>query len=398
MCLLVECHVELSEIFNSYFDMTDVRLVFDTDTAGHHVEYIHHIYMKILEKTDHSYIIVVPEDFKLRESQYIWPKVNNIVFEYIPQDVVDKANSSSIYVSSFRRTKLLLHYVRKFSATHVLLITLIKFIPFLPFAISKKINIYGIIYKLYLYEWNDYSVIRKFFEIFKYKVMSYDNCIKKIFILNDSSSAARLNALYHVDKFLFLADPFNADNYKPINIRSRLEIPADNSVFLHAGAMNRRKGTLMLLNSILHIPQHQRRNMTFVIAGAIQEDIKEEFERLFNIVKDKCQIVLFNEYCSKSFMADLFESCDCIVLPYEVTAQSSGLIGYAAHYRKPVIGPNTGLVGKLIRKYRLGIHLKEITPESLAITISNFKPYLLNTDYCSYATIGKFQNQICSYF
>ena len=377
--------------------MTDVRLVFDTDTAGHHVEYIHHIYMKILEKTDNSYIIVVPEDFKLCEAQYIWPKAKHILFEFIPQDVVDKANSSSMYVSSFRRTKLLSHYVKRFGATHVLLITLIKFIPFLPFVISKKINVYGIIYKLYLYEWKDYSVIRKLLEMFKYQVLSYNNCIKKVFVLNDSSSAARLNALYRVDKFVFLADPFNDDNYKPRNIRGELGIPAENLVFLHAGAMNRRKGTLTFLNSILQIPQEKRKKMTFVIAGAIQADIKEEFERLFNIVKNKCQIVLYNEYCSNSFMADLFESSDCIVLPYEVTAQSSGLIGYAAHFRKPVIGPKTGLVGKLIRKYRLGIQPDEMNPVNLSVAISHFTPYLLDTDYCSYATIGKFQKQICSY-
>ncbi len=378
--------------------MTDVRLVFDTDTAGHHVEYIHHIYMKILENTDSSYIIVVPEDFKSRESQYAWPKANHILFEYIPQDVVDKANSSSIYVSSFRRTKLLSHYVNKFSATHVFLITLIKFIPFLPFAISKKVNVYGIIYKLYLYEWKEYSVIRKLLEIFKYKVLSYDNCIKKVFVLNDSSSAARLNALYHVDKYVFLTDPFNADDYIPTNIRRNLGIPAENFVFLHAGAMNRRKGTLTLLNSILHISQYQRQRMTFVIAGAIQEDIKEEFEHLYDIVQDKCQIILYNEYCSKSFMADLFESCDCIVLPYEVTAQSSGLIGYAAHFHKPVIGPKSGLIGKLIRKYRLGIQLEEMNPETLSVAMSSFTPYLLDTDYCNFATISRFQDQICSYF
>ena len=124
---------------------------------------------------------------------------------------------------------------------------------------------------------------------------------------------------------------------------------------------------------------------------------RRERDGLLDIVKNKCQIVLYNEYCSKSFMADLFESSDCIVLPYEVTAQSSGLIGYAAHFRKPVIGPKTGLVGKLIRKYRLGIQPDDINPETLSMAISHFTPYLLDTDYCSYATIGKFQNQICSY-
>lgn len=42
-------------------------------------------------------------------------------------------------------------------------------------------------------------------------------------------------------------------------------------------------------------------------------------------------------------------------MPYHLTSLSSGVFGYAAVFNKPVIGPDNGLIGKLIQKYELGI-------------------------------------------
>ena len=41
-------------------------------------------------------------------------------------------------------------------------------------------------------------------------------------------------------------------------------------------------------------------------------------------------------------------------MPYHITNLSSGVIGYAALFGKPVIGPSKGLLGHLINKYQLG--------------------------------------------
>ena len=41
-------------------------------------------------------------------------------------------------------------------------------------------------------------------------------------------------------------------------------------------------------------------------------------------------------------------------MPYQITKLSSGVLGYAAVFRKPVIGPSDGLIGNLIRENGLG--------------------------------------------
>ena len=54
-----------------------------------------------------------------------------------------------------------------------------------------------------------------------------------------------------------------------------------------------------------------------------------------------------------------------LLAPYNGTAQSSGIIAYAAHYRKPVIVPDEGLLGRLVKRYELGRADKNLTAKKL---------------------------------
>jgi hypothetical protein len=55
------------------------------------------------------------------------------------------------------------------------------------------------------------------------------------------------------------------------------------------------------------------------------------------------------------------------LIPYKATAQSSGVLGYAAQFKRPVVAPNEKLLGKLVRKYHLGYTLKSSNSEDIAI-------------------------------
>lgn len=378
--------------------MIQLRMLFEPDISGHHIEYIHHIYVMARSKSECRYIFVVPENFDICNTQYNWPEANNIEFDYIPISDIDRLKGCNLVKSSYRHSKLLSRYVNKFKVSHVFLISLIFYIPFLPFLVSKKVNVIGILYKIYLYEWNSYSWHRKALEILKYKTISFNNCIKTVFVLNDSPSAELFNKLYKTNKFNFLIDPYNNFSYAPHDLRKEMGIPDNKQVFIHMGAMNMRKGTLTILKSIALMSQKERDKFALVIAGVVRSEIKKEFYELYNFLKDSCQIIVYDEFCSREFMSDLCFTCDCMLIPYGVTAQSSGLIGYAAYYHKPVIGPGSGLVGKLIRTYRLGTHIKDVNPNSLAKAMTDFESYRTDSPYCEYATIDKFQKQISAYF
>ena len=73
------------------------KMLFETMLSGHRMEYIHHLYMEMLNHTDDQFEIVVAEDFNKRKSDYEWPSSENISFDFIPQDVADDANGGNMY-------------------------------------------------------------------------------------------------------------------------------------------------------------------------------------------------------------------------------------------------------------------------------------------------------------
>lgn len=375
-----------------------MKLLFDYRTKGHHIEYLHHLYMMMVENKKENYMIVVPEDFNERGKEYNWPESENVKFDFIPIEQSEKLENAFFLKNAIRKTSLLKMYIRKYRPTDVFLISLIGFMPLLPLMISNKVHIVGIIYKIYLYEWKRYSLIRKCQEIFKYKLITRNNCITTVFILNDKPAAVLLNRLYNTSKFRYLVDPYNFTDYVPRNILKALNVPTGNKVFLHFGSMNRRKGSLKILKALSLIPKEKKENLTVIVAGIIQNDIRKEFYELLEDVKKTSQILVYDEFCSTEFIEDLCESCNFILLPYGVTAQSSGLIAYSAYFRKPVIGPSQGLLGKLIRRYNLGIQLDEMSPQIIAETMVNVIPYSTKSNYSNESTIGHFVDQINKYF
>ena len=72
--------------------------------------------------------------------------------------------------------------------------------------------------------------------------------------------------------------------------------------------------------------------------------------------------------------------------------------GHAANYGTPVIGPSQGLVGKLIRRNKLGIALNIITPSALAEAMLGAEPYGLITDYKNQITVPRFLDSLFLYF
>lgn len=352
----------------------------------------------MLQYPYNKYVIVVPEDFINKKDLYDWPSAEHISFDFIDADIVAQTNKGNLLQASYKRSKLLKEYVEKYSAVNVFLIVLMAFVPCLPFVIPKSVSVSGIIYKLYLYNWKELSPIAKLVEILKYKIITANNCIQTAFTLNDSSAAATLNRLYKTKKFKFLADPYNETNYHPKNILADLGVGIDKTVFLHFGGLSRRKGTLKILEAIKLIPKDRQKEFVFIFAGSVYDDIKSEFYNLLEEVKSKAYIIVFDEFCSNELLCDLCYSCDAVLMPYSRTSQSSGALGYAAWNEKPVIGPASGLLGKLIRKNRLGKGLEEMSSQHIAASIINFKKKKIQSKYKENIRLEHFVVQIFNAF
>lgn len=374
-----------------------IKMLFETNLKGHRMEYIHHIYMGMVEHPEDDYVIVVPGDFQQKRNLYNWPSANHIRFIYMP-NLSKYKEETGAFRQSIRRVRYLRKYVKQEKVDAVFLNVLMAYIPAIGLLLPHGVSVSGIIYKIYLYRWKASSWKMRVQDVIKYLALRYSPCVKNIFILNDSPSAVYLNKLYRTDKFKFITDPYNALDYTPRSVRAELGLNNDDMLFLHFGGLNRRKGTLDILEAIALLPEEKRRKSVFVFAGKVYEPIKEEFYSLLHNLPSDSRAIVYDRFCPNEQLADLCSSSDYILMPYRSTSQSSGLLGYAAHFGTPVIGPNEGLIGKLIRKNHLGLQIMSNTPQNIADAICDAKPYSLQSDYKNQISIARFQREIFEHF
>lgn len=363
------------------------KIVFDFQLDGHNLEYIHHLYIGATKDVENDYVFALPYEFKEESKVLQWPESSNITFEYF--DIQKIFMKSDIY-TSLKSCIYLRELLKITQADEIILIWMMNVIPFLPFYIPSKIKVSGIIYRIYLYTWKQSSFRSKLENLIKYFVLSYSRCISKVYILNDMGSANILNRVWHTNKYKYLADPyigFSSDDVK--NVRQELNIPEKNIVCLHPGAMSLRKGTMKIIEMIENASAEELSPYTFIFAGCVGKDIKDDFYKRVSLLKEKAHIIVKDAFLPFEEIGSLVYSSDKILLPYNLVDMSSGSIAYAAQFRKPVYVPCTGLLSKLVKRYKIGKTIKDFSNiEYLKDTIN------INSNYCKDHTVNIFINQI----
>lgn len=371
-------------------------LVFTTDCKGHHLEYLHHYYDYALGDVENKYVFCVSKDFHDVKSTYSWQEADNILFEFIEDEDLDKCINGgngffNIIKLSFAKSKYLKKKCKEHKIDVVHTIMLMEYLPALPFILPSRIDFRGIIYRIALND-KTLSFRAKMIERIKYSLLVNSFLFKNIYVLNDKESIDKLNEYYHTTKFRFLPDPFPVME-KPDDVREQLNIPKTNKIFLHFGGLGRRKGTLLIAHAISKIKD--ARNLTFIFAGRISKDCDEEFFQILETINNGSQILVCNEFCTYEFLNSLAYTTDYMLIPYDNVNQSSGVLGYAAQYDKPVIGPNAGLLGNLIRKYKLGKLIRyPVMVEDLVESILSYDNITTvdGTKYRKENSIRNFQN------
>ena len=363
-------------------------LIFDTVLSGHHLEYLHHIYEGASRDKNRQYVFVLPDSFNTVKEKYAWTDTGNCIFDFINKKDVDRCNDRRRLISSYYLSITLRSYSLKHGAKRVFLNMLSPFLPFLLFLIPSSIKVSGIIYKVFLYE-ESLSRVKRFINFVLYGLLVKSRVVNNIFILNDKSSVSYFNRLFSTNKYKYLLDPICVEG-KAQYIRELLNIDKSQKIFLQFGGITRRKGSLLILDSIRFLNEQERTCYVFVFAGKIYDDIRADFYSAYQQLREISNIRIFDEFCSYAFIRDLCYSSDAILVPYSNTTQSSGLIGYASYFKKPVIGPHRGLLGKIIRKNHLGLTLENLNGSSLALNYQRALLYTSSDFYAKSNTIKRF--------
>lgn len=358
-----------------------VIIVFDSEIGGHHLEYIHHLYDAAIIDSQNKYIFIINRHLESVKNKLIWDKANNVTIISLNNKQQKQCDNKNLILAALYKSLLVKKYIKKFNADQIWLIMFMQLMPFLPYLIKDNIQVKGILYRIYLYEKERMSKFRLLLERIRYRLIIHNKSIKKILVLNDSYGTNVLNNEFQTDKFKYIPDPVPfIDNKKLKNIRCNLNIRNDEIVYLHFGGLCYRKGTLDIMHAIDIMDVTELHGKVFIFAGKISNDIKETFYYLKSKNDLKCRILVYDEFCDYDFINNLCYSCNCILLPYYNTNQSSGIIGYAGYFNKPVIAPSAGILGKLVREYKLGICFNQSNISYLIDAILN--PILeIQSDY-----------------
>ena len=330
--------------------MKSKEIVFCQSVTGHYLEYLHHLYMGRVENKTET-VFVIPAEFEKQKELFEWPKANHISFDLIEIDIWSVGWLRRIY----RLSKLLVNAVKRNKADSVFLVDIDLFMPLLPLLYYGKAKISGILYGIYLYQWEELSVLKKIYRVLTHWFYAKHPIFEKIFVLNDRAAIKVFNRLYCSERFVFLPDPIVPIKYQFEDFRETYKIEPNQKIFFHFGSMGIKKGTLLILESILELSEEERANYVFVFVGIIQDSIQDDFHKLIALIGESSQVHIFNYFCDFEFIANWCRACDAILIPYLTSYGSSGVIGYAAQFQKPVIATSSGMIGKLVRKYHLGI-------------------------------------------
>lgn len=375
-------------------------LVFSPEDTGHHMEYLHHIYAHVCPLCPKAeFVFVVPFSFKEKAKQLVWESRTNVRFDFLSEEECKSYRGRNGAWVSFVWARLLRSRIKRYRANYVYAQHLMKMLPAAGFVFPKGVKLSGIIYKIYLYEWQKGGLVSRTLDVLKYLLLTKTRTISKILILNDSASVCYLNRLWHTDRFVFLPDPFvSIRRQQNIDLRLKYGLNKSDLVLSHFGSLSLRKGTMSIVAAIIKSTEVELKDRCFIFAGKVGRDIRDSFYKELGPVNN-LRVIVEDDFCSYDYLYALCSISDVILMPYKETAQSSGLIGYASQFGVPVIAPKTGFIGKLVRRYRLGLTIPNTSPDSLREAFNQVRTLPRPTKrYCEDHTVQLFANVLIGTF
>lgn len=357
------------------------------------MEFLSHYRDMAVRNKEEQYVFLLCQGFRQAKEKINWKDAENIKIEYLKESEQDSCQCGNAILKAWNKSQIVAKKAKKYKADRVLLTTLMEFMPFLLFLLPASCVLTGIIYRIFLRD-DKMSGIRLWLEKFRFLLMSKFHRKAIYYILNDKGSVQKLNDIYNTSKFRFLPDPIpDINNNEVHDIRDELGIKEDKYVYLHFGGLTERKGTLEILKAILMADSDVLADRCFIFAGKIYDDIKEKFYNLLEKARQKTDILVFDEFCQYGFLYNLCQTCDCILIPYKMVNLSSGILGYAAVFNKPVIAPDKGLIGDIVRDHGLGINLKDVTADGISKAFK-VQPTNKNNNYAISNSVDNFINTL----
>ncbi|MDE2228398.1 MAG: glycosyltransferase [Alphaproteobacteria bacterium] len=152
-------------------------------------------------------------------------------------------------------------------------------------------------------------------------------------------------------------------------------VPPGRVAFLLFGHLTERKGTLALLESLFLVPEGTASRVAVVLAGKLDPAIAGRVAALrarLAALQPDLVLEIVDRRLSTGEIEALVARADVVLAPYQRFVGSSGVLLWAARAGKPLLTQDFGMIGPLVRNYRLGLAIDVDQPEALAAGIVRF--------------------------
>lgn len=360
-------------------------VVFDSESTGHHLEYVQHIARYVCENSlPYDVTLVVhPEVAASVRPHAGSPSL--LIQEIDPQTISRIKAAGSLWRRSLYEWTVARRWAEQSNAQHLVLLTLNWFQLGLvsPSAFQVGFTVSGILFSPYP-RWRPMANggidrLRNWVKRLRKKgllwLMMRNPNIASVHILNDPDAAEHLNrAVDPHGRFTSLPDPVPSvpKSEKQTSARDTYSISPDRTLFLFFGTISKRKGIIQTLKAMQMLSEQEQRRGALLLIGRLKEGqespIREHLRKLR--AKSHLEVRTDFRFVAPEELSDALHDADVILAPYQRTEGSSGVIGHAARAHCPVIGPNDGLVGTLIRSYQLGATAEVTQPALLSQAIA----------------------------
>jgi len=280
-----------------------------------------------------------------------------------------EANSRNRHdlLNGLEEWKHLRPFLKQQAITHLFLLRADDFLYVLGKADCRKLDIKISSIIFLLYEHLSANIVtknhlRRFWKYMQLKWTLRNKNVQQLFILNDPATVSKLNRLFSsTPVFQYLPDPIAPapETAPAISIREEYDIEASKTLFAIIGKNDPRKNIPTILSAFETLDDNDQSQVALLILGycepvAYKEEMEKRLEQLSQTHPNLSVKADFRHLPPAHFHA-AFQQVDVVLMLYRNHFASSGILGHAMYYKKPVLAPDLGLLAKLVQKYEMGI-------------------------------------------
>jgi glycosyltransferase involved in cell wall biosynthesis len=178
--------------------------------------------------------------------------------------------------------------------------------------------------------------------------------MERIFLL-DPLAEEYAKSQWRSKKFTLVPDPLGpeSDGTRPVGCAHPIaERPVS---FLIAGALAPRKGLHSTVDALAGSSEQTKRNVRLLIVGKPENGSTDYVQcNLTRLKQMGIQVATDLRFVSDLELDRCLSESNVVLTPYRGFKGSSGIVIRAAHFGKPVISTDEGLLGHLVQRYKLG--------------------------------------------